>query len=148
MTWLHQVAVPLNQEAVPLFELYQRQSNRCATKLSFTRNSQRIHVHNIRDRNPRDLWFTQMSSQREIGARKFLLVSAHMGFLWSNLWSVSRYIMGPFSGWWVQGGNDQQYLAAPIWKCRSWIGDHRSKFFMDLLPNYTFYTSLTKPSIG
>ena len=65
-----------------------------------------------------------------------------MGFLWNNLWSVCPYIMGLFSGWWTPGGNDQQYLAAPIWKCMSGIGDHRSTCFMDLLPNYTFYTNL------
>ena len=51
--------------------------------------------------------------------------------------------MGPLSGRWRQGGNDQQCLAAPIWKYRSGFGDHRFTFFLDLLPNYTFYTNLT-----
>ena len=69
---------------------------------------------------------------------RFLLVLAPIGFLWNNLWSVSRYIIG-----WRQGGIDQQRLAAPIWKYRSGFGDHRFTFFIDLLPNYTFYTSLT-----
>ena len=51
--------------------------------------------------------------------------------------------MGPLSGWWRLCGNDQQGLAAPIWKYRSGFGDHRFAFFIDLLPNYTFYTNLT-----
>ena len=72
-----------------------------------------------------------------------MLVLTPMGFLWNNLWSVSRYVMGPLSGRWRQGGNDQQCLAAPIWKYRSGFGDHRFNFFIDLLPNYTFHTNLT-----
>ena len=40
-------------------------------------------------------------------------------------------------------GNDQQCLAATIWKYRSGFGDHRFTFFIDLLPNYTFYSNLT-----
>ena len=72
---------------------------------------------------------------------RFLLFLAHTVFLWNNLWSVSRYIMGSFSGWWRLCGNDQQCLA--IWKYRSGFGDHRFTFFIDLLPNYTFYTNLT-----
>ena len=63
--------------------------------------------------------------------------------MWNNLWSVSRYVMGPLSGRWRQSGNDQQCLAAPIWKYRSGFGDHRFNFFIDLRPNYTFYTNLT-----
>ena len=51
--------------------------------------------------------------------------------------------MGPLSGRWRQGGNDQQYLAAPIWKYRSGIGNHRFTFFIELLSNYTFYTNQT-----
>ena len=74
---------------------------------------------------------------------RFLFVLAPIGFLWNNLWSVSRYVMGPLSGPWRQSGNDQQCLAAPIWKYRSGFGDHRFSFFIDLLPNYTFYTNLT-----
>ena len=66
-----------------------------------------------------------------------------MDFLWNILWSVIRYIMGPLSGWWGLCGTDQQCLAAPIWKYRSGFGDHRFTFFIDLLPNYTFYTNLT-----
>ena len=80
--------------------------------------------------------------------KRFLLVLATMGFLWNNWWSVSLYKMGPFSGWWRLGGNDQQYLAAPIWKYRPGIGDHRFTFFMDLHSSYTFYTNLTLLLIG
>ena len=76
-------------------------------------------------------------------SKDFCFFLAHTVFLWNNLWSVSRYIMGSFSGWWRLCGNDQQYLAAPIWKYRSGFGDHRFTFFIDLLPNYTFYTNLT-----
>ena len=74
---------------------------------------------------------------------RFLFLLASIGFLWNNLWSVSRYVMGPLSGRWRQSGNDQQCLAAPIWKYRSGFGDHRFTFFIDLRPNYTFYTNLT-----
>ena len=63
--------------------------------------------------------------------------------MWNNLWSVSRYVMWPLSGPRRQSGNDQQCLAAPIWKYRSGFGDHRFTFFKDLRPNYTFYTNLT-----
>ena len=63
--------------------------------------------------------------------------------MWNNLWSVSRYVMGPLSGRWRQSGNDQQCLAAPIWRYRSGFGDHRFTFFIDLRPNYTFYTNLS-----
>ena len=90
-----------------------------------------------------NLWFTQMLSQGEVGGQWFLLVLAFICFLWNSLCPVSNYIMGPFSGWLRQGGNGQHYLAAPIWKYSSGIGDHRFKFFMDLLPNYTFYTNLS-----
>ena len=90
-----------------------------------------------------NLWFTQMPSRGEVVVIRFLIVLALMCFLWHNLWSVSRYIMGPFSGWWRPGGNGQRYLAAPIWIYRSGFGDHRFNFFMDLLPNYTFYTNLS-----
>ena len=79
--------------------------------------------------------------KREV--ERFLLFLAHTVFLWNNLWSVSRYIMGSFSGCWRLCGNDQQCLAAPIWKYRSGFGDHRFTFFIDFLPNYTFYTNLT-----
>ena len=79
----------------------------------------------------------------KLEVENFLLVLAPTGFLWNDLRSVSPYIMGPLSGWWRQGGTDQQCLAAPIWKYRSGFGDHRFKFFIDLLPNYTFYTNLT-----
>ena len=72
-----------------------------------------------------------------------MFVLAPIGFLWNNLWSVSRYVMGPLSGRWRQSGNDQQGLAAPIWKYRSGFGDHRFAFFIDLRSNYTFYTNLT-----
>ena len=51
--------------------------------------------------------------------------------------------MGPLSDRWRQSGNDYQCLAAPIWKYRSGFGDHRFNFFIDLRPNYTFYTNLT-----
>ena len=95
-----------------------------------------------------NLWFTQMPCRGEVGVKRFLLVLALMCFLWNNLWSVSRYIIGPFSGWCRQGGNGQHYLAAPIWRYRSGSGDHRFKFLMDMLPNYTFYTNLSILFIG
>ena len=101
------------------------------------------YMYTIWETETQNIWFTQMPSQGEVGGQIFLLVLAFMGFLWNNLWSVSRYIMGPFSGWWRQDGNGQHYLAAPIWKYRSGTGDHRFKFFLDLLPNYTFYTNLS-----
>ena len=72
----------------------------------------------------------------------FLLVFAPMCFLWNNLWSVSRYVME--AGW----EGPSLSLTAPIWECRSRIGDYRFTFFMDLLPNYTFYTNLTILFIG
>ena len=78
----------------------------------------------------------------------YLLVFAPVCFLWNNLWSVSRYIMGPFSGWWRLVWRTSPVSNPPIWKCRSGIGDHRFPFFMDLLPNYTFYTNLTFLFIG
>ena len=91
-----------------------------------------------------NLWFTQMPTQRVMGGRKiFACLSTYIGFLWNKLWSVSRYIMGPLSGRWRLCGNDQQCLAAPIWIYRSGFGDHRFTFFIDLLPNYIFYTNLT-----
>ena len=74
---------------------------------------------------------------------RVLLFLAHTVFLWNNLWSVSRYIMGSFTGCWRLCGNDQQCLAAPIWKYRSGFGDHRFTFFIDFIPNYAFDTNLT-----
>ena len=105
-------------------------------------------MYTIWEIETQNLWFTRMPSQGEVGGQRCLLVLAFMCFLWNNLWSVSRYIMGPFSGWWRQGGNGQHYLAAHIWKYRSGIGDHRFKFFMDLLPNYTLFTNLSILFIG
>ena len=37
--------------------------------------------------------------------------------------------------WWRHHG----YLTAPLWECMIGIGDHRFTFFMDLLPNHTFF---------
>ena len=90
-----------------------------------------------------NLWLTQMPSQGEMADRKIFVCLSTYRLLWNNLWSVSRYVMGPLSGRWRQSGNDQQCLAAPIWKYRSGFGDHRFTFFIDLRPNYTFYTNLT-----
>ena len=100
------------------------------------------YMYTIWELETPNLWFTQMSSQRVMGGRKiFACLSTYRLFV--ELWSVSRYIMGPLSGRWRLCGNDQQCLAAPIWKYRSGFGDHRFTFFIDLLPNYTFYTNLT-----
>ena len=83
-----------------------------------------------------NLWLTQMPSQGAMAGRKiFVCLSTYMLFV-EQPWSVSRYVMG-------QSGNDQQCLAAPIWKYRSGFGDHRFTFFIDLRPNHTFYTNLT-----
>ena len=101
------------------------------------------HMYTIWEIETQNLWLTQMPSQGEWQIERFLFVLAPIGFLWNNLWSVSRYVMGPLSGRWRQSGNDQQCLAAPIWKYRSGFGDHRFNFFIDLRPNYTFYTNLT-----
>ena len=95
-----------------------------------------------------NLWLTQMPSQGGVGGQRFLLVFAPMCFLWNNLWSVSHYIMGSFSGWWRLVGRASPVSNPPIWKCRSGLGDHRFPFFMDLLSNYTFYTNLTFLFIG
>ena len=77
-----------------------------------------------------NLWFTQMPSQGEMGGRKiFACLGTYRPFV-DHLWSVSHYIMGPLSGWWRLGGIDQQCLAAPIWKYRSGIGDHRFTFLL------------------
>ena len=100
-------------------------------------------MYTIWEIETQNLWLTQMPSQGEWQIERFLFVLAPIGFLWNNLWSVSRYVMGPLSGRWRQSGNDQQCLAAPIWKYRSGFGDHRFNFFIDLRPNYTFYTNLT-----
>ena len=145
MIWLHQVTVPLYQETVLLLELNQIQSKWFDTKLHFIRNSQLIHVHNMRDRNPKHMVYSlhRCLSREKWEVKIFLLVLPHIGFLWNNLWSFSRYIMWPFSGPWRLGGNDQQCIAAPFWKYRSGIGDHRFTFFINLLPNYAFYTNLT-----
>ena len=90
-----------------------------------------------------NLWFTQMPFQGKMAGRNIFACPNTYRLLWNNLWSVSRYIMSPFSGRWRLGGTDQQCLAASISKYRSGIGDHRFTFFIDLLPNYTFYTNLT-----
>ena len=101
-------------------------------------------MYTISEMETQNLWLTQMPSQGEMADRKiFVCLSTYIGFLWNNLWSVSRYVMGPLSGRWKQNGNDQQCLAAPIWKYRSGFGDHRFNFFIALRPNYTFYTNLT-----
>ena len=76
-------------------------------------------------------------------SRKIFACLSTCRLLWNKLWSVSRYMMGPLSGRWRLCGNDQQCLAAAIWKYRSGFGDHRFTFFIDLLPSYKFYTNLT-----
>ena len=101
-------------------------------------------MYTIWEIETQNLWLTQMPSQGEMADRNiFVCLSLSTGFLWNNLWSVSRYVMGPLSGRWRQKGNDQQCLTAPIWKYRSGFGDHRFTFFIDLRQNYTFYTNLT-----
>ena len=136
------MTVPLYQKTVPLIELNQIQSKWCDTKCisSETHNWSMYTIWEIETQNyglhrclPKEKWQIE----------RFLFLLASIGFLWNNLWSVSRYVMGPLSGRWRQSGNDQQCLAAPIWKYRSGFGDHRFTFFIDLRPNYTFYTNLT-----
>ena len=112
---------------------------------SETHNSYMYTAWEIETQN---LWLTQMPSQGGVGGQKiFSCLCAYM-FLWNDLWSASRYIMGSFSGWWRLVGRTSPVSNPPIWKCRSGIGDHRLPFFMDLLPNYTFYTNLTFLFIG
>ena len=101
------------------------------------------YMYTIRDMVSHIYGFHRCLPNEKWEVERFLLVLVLIGFLWNNLWSVSRYIMGSFSGWWRLGGDDLRYLAAPIWKCRSGFGDHRFIFFIDLFPNYTFYTNLT-----
>ena len=72
-----------------------------------------------------NLWLTQMASQGGVWGQK---IFACLCFLWNNLWSVSRYIMGPFSGWWRLEGRTNPVSNPPIWKCRSGIGDRRFPF--------------------
>ena len=63
---------------------------------------------------------------------------------WKDQRNMEVYItINRTNGRWRLCGNDQQCLAAPIWKYRSGFGDHRFTYFVDLLPNYTFYTNLT-----
>ena len=100
-------------------------------------------MYTIWEIETQNLWLTQMPSQGEMADRKIFVCLSTYRLLWNNLWSVSRYVMGPLSGRWRQSGNDQQCLAAPIWKYRSGFGDHRFTFFIDLRPNCTFYTNLT-----
>ena len=72
---------------------------------------------------------------------------APMCFLWNNLWSGCRYVMGPFSGWLGGGGGGGLwYLTTSLWKCvrNRWSPIH---IFVDLLPNYTLYTNLAMLSI-
>ena len=101
------------------------------------------YMYTIWEIETQNLWLTQMPSQGEMADRKIFVCLSTYRLLWNNLWSVSRYVMGPLSGRWRQSGNDQQCLAAPIWKYRSGFGDHRFTFSIDLRPNYTFYTNLT-----
>ena len=100
-------------------------------------------MYTIWEIETQNLWLTQMPSQGEMADRKIFVCLSTYRLLWNNLWSVSRYVMGSLSGRWRQSGNDQQCLAAPIWKYRSGFGDHRFTFFIDLRPSYTFYTNLT-----
>ena len=90
-----------------------------------------------------NLWFTQMPSQRVMGGRKiFACLSTYRLFCGTTSGQLVVISWGHSV---ADGdcGNDQQGLAAPIWKYRSGFGDHRFAFFIDLLPSYTFYTNLT-----
>ena len=53
-----------------------------------------------------NLWLTQMPSQGGVGVKRCLLVFALKCFLWNNLWSVSRYIMGSFSACLMEAGRN------------------------------------------
>ena len=52
--------------------------------------------HQIETQN---LGFKQTPSQGGVGGPNILLILAPTCFLLNNLWSVCRYIMGPFSSW-------------------------------------------------
>ena len=138
--WFHQVTVPL-------FGLNQIQSNDM-TQSVISSETHTWYMYTAWEIETPNLGLTQMASPWGVGGQNIMLILALMCFLWNNLWSVCRYVMGSLSGWWRLGRNGLCYLTAPLWKCRSRIGDHRFIFFMDLLPNYTFYTNLTTPSIG
>ena len=109
----------------------------------FSSETHNWYMYTMWEIEPQNLWLTQMPSQGEMADRKIFVCLSTYRLLWNNLWSVNRYVIGPLSGPWRQSGNDHQCLAAPIWKYRSGFGDHRFTFFIDLRPNYTFYTNLT-----
>ena len=101
------------------------------------------YMYTIWEIETQKLWLTQMPSQGEMAGRKiFVCLSTYRLFVEQPVVSYSL-CNGPLSGRWRESGNDQQCLVAPIWKYRSGFGDHRFTFFIDLLPNYTFYTNLT-----
>ena len=96
---------------------------------------------------PKNLGFTQMTSQGGVEGQNSLLIWAPMCFFVKpRMVSLSLY----------NGTN--QWLLKPGWdgsttfnrshlKCMSGIGDHRFTFLMNLQSNYTFYTNLTIFSI-
>ena len=61
-------------------------------------------MHQTWEIETQNLGFTQMASHGGVEGQNILLILAPVCFLWINLWSVCLYVMGPFSGWWRQGG--------------------------------------------
>ena len=96
---------------------------------------------------PKNLGFTQMTSQGGVEGQTILLILAPMCFLWNNLCQFVVKYNGANHWLLEQGWDGQQHLTAPLWKCMSGIGDHRFTFLVDLLSNYTSYTNLTIFSI-
>ena len=96
--WLHQVTVPLHQGTVLLFVLRQIQSND-VTQIIISSETHTYYIYTIWEIETPNLWFTQMASQCWGGGGKIFClynILAPVCFLWNNLWSVWRYVMGPF----------------------------------------------------
>ena len=90
---IYQVTAPLIQGMVPLFGLYQIQSNG-VTQTCISSQTHNWYLYQTWEIEKPNLWFTQMAYQAGVGSQNILLILAPMCFLWNNLWSVCCYRMG------------------------------------------------------
>ena len=142
MIWLYQVAFPLNQGTAPQFKCIKYNQNNVIQNC-ISSETHKWYMYKTWKIEPINLWFTQMPTQGGVGGQNiFACLSTNVLFVEHPVVSLSLYT-GAIQWLMEPSGKDQLVSNPPIWKHRSGIGDHRFTFFMDLFPNYTFYTNLT-----
>ena len=97
---------------------------------------------------PKNVGFTQMTSQGGVKGQIFRLSWFLCVFLWNNLWSVCRYITGQITGCLSQDGTVNNIKQLPVVEnvCQESVIDHQLTFLVGLL-SITHFTQIRQSSL-